>query len=112
MPKEWSGDGEDRSSVLKGIPSGRSKILFWRTEKEEALRYGDWKMVLNRKTGNAELFNLNMDPLEQQNLATSSPEKTAGYLEELARWRKTLPTELDPTVCSVARKKQAKSSDN
>ena len=111
MPKEWGGDGEDRSSVLKGIPSGRSKTLFWRTEKSEALRDGDWKMVLNRKTGNAELFNLNKDPFEQQNLAKTSPEKTTRYLEELERWRKTLPTELDPTVCSVARKKQAKSSD-
>jgi len=51
--------------------------------RSQALRYGDWKLIVfaGKKGGKVELFNIANDPNEKDNLAESHPEK----LEELRR---------------------------
>jgi arylsulfatase A-like enzyme len=50
------------------------RALWWSHEGNNALRYGDWKLV-KVKRGNWELYNLEEDRAETKNLATQYPEK-------------------------------------
>jgi len=50
------------------------RALWWSHEGNNALRYGEWKLVKVKK-GNWELYNLEEDRAETKNLATQHPEK-------------------------------------
>jgi arylsulfatase A-like enzyme len=61
--------------------------LYWEFHEDggrQAVRQGDWKLILQQvRSGNpvAELYNLKLDPKEQNNLATSNVKK----VEELRK---------------------------
>ncbi len=67
-------------------------VYFVRREGEEtyggkiieAVRVGDWKLVLNKPFAPKELYNLKEDPLEKNDLAKANPEKYK-ELEKLLR---------------------------
>ena len=61
--------------------------------RAQAVRYGDWKLVVTKAGGNkknksaagqVELFNLAMDPAESNNLAKQQTEKLAEMQQRLA----------------------------
>ena len=54
---------------------------FWRTGTYRAVRSGDWKLQLSDPDGTAFLFNLKVDPTEENNLSGSEP----GELDRLKR---------------------------
>lgn len=104
MPTDWTGDGVNRLSVLKGEASVRSKPIFWRTYEQEAVRDGDWKLLRDRKKGQVELYDLAKDPNESSDIAKTHSEQASRLTELLQTWTKTLPLLIDPACCSKARK--------
>lgn len=54
------------------------QTLFWQSGNYRVVRHGDWKLqVAERPDGGLWLHNLAVDPSEQNNLASSHPEKLA-----------------------------------
>ncbi|MCF7669639.1 MAG: arylsulfatase [Verrucomicrobia bacterium] len=62
----------------------RPRTLFWEHSWNRAMRNGDWKLVVNGKHGDWELYNLADDRTELNNLADTMPEKVDA-LEKLGR---------------------------
>ena len=93
IPSDRTIDGLDMSKVLKGdfknVP--QREFFLYHYGKEKAIRVGDWKYRngpvsdIPKKGGNDimvdQLFNLDEDPREEQNLADKYPEK----VKELAK---------------------------
>ena len=53
-----------------------------------AVRDGNWKLVVDRRTGEDELFNMEQDPSEQRNLAAGHPQRVqalAALLQQQAK---------------------------
>ena len=56
-----------------------------------ALIGANWKLIVNDKTQDKELYNLMNDPTERNNLTTAQPEKTNQQSEILQKLVLTLP---------------------
>lgn len=71
----------DGTSVWSVICSDKDSVgprtLYWKTPNAQALRRGDWKLVVFYKTGKVELYNLANDPYEKTNLADVHADTTA-----------------------------------
>ncbi|MGE4631481.1 MAG: sulfatase-like hydrolase/transferase [Planctomycetota bacterium] len=86
-------DGVDLSDHL----SGRRKddpheVLFWRRAVAAAVRLGPWKLI--RVEGlSTQLFHLEQDPGERDDIASEHPEIAADLLARLERWEQGL---IDP----------------
>jgi len=79
-------DGLDQSALLTGqtVKSARDRWFYFHRGALKAVRKDQWKLMLAEK----ELFDLENDPGEQENVAAEHPEK-AGQLLKLAEWAKT-----------------------
>ena len=81
-------DGKSFTSILKGEESTeKERPLFWHYPNEwgpegpgigafSAIRLGDWKFIYFHEDQKVELFNINKDIGETENIASSQPEKT------------------------------------
>ena len=90
IPTDRTIDGASMVPAFSGKPIERKIPLFWRTHVSDpasrvAVRVGDWKLVSNDTMDVFQLFNIEKDAEEANNLAGSMPEK----LDEL---KKTLFT--------------------
>jgi len=83
----------DRSSALEGqdvwpLLSGQAKpsprTLYWKTGQGAAVRRGEWKLVVDHRSSQTELFDLSQDPNERENLAFKAPERLKQMLMLLA----------------------------
>jgi arylsulfatase A-like enzyme len=113
-------DGDDITPVLKGEPLGE-RSLFWhfpiylqaynpkeddgrdplfRTRPGSVIRKGNWKLHEYFEDNGIELYDLNADPGEKNNLAKENPEKAGELLDLLREWRREtnapVPTEPNP----------------
>ena len=103
----WKLDGVNLLPYLMGEKSGLPhEALYWRFGQQIALRMGDWKLVKapgggvgpgerggRASTAGAQLYNLQQDIGEKENLADKEPEK----LKELAAvWEKWNRELVDP----------------
>ncbi len=74
--------------------------LIWRTTPVSVIRKGDWKLLEFFEDGHLELYNLEEDISETNNLAEQMPEKAIFLHEKLINWRAKVnapvPTELNP----------------
>lgn len=78
-------DGVDiRELLFEGKPIQRD--LFWKFNKQSAIRSGDWKLV-NR----TELFNLRVDPSERHDLAEKHPDIVQELQRRYQQIENTLP---------------------
>ena len=62
------------------------RTLYWEHIGNRAIRDGDWKLVLDRRTGDWELYNLAADPTEQFDLARSHPNVVRRMTETWQTW--------------------------
>lgn len=87
-------DGISMLPVLTGLEQEEHTSLYWEFTEAggaQALRMGKWKLVRNRviseAPGTIELYDLEVDPGEQTNVAAQHPEKTQAMIEEMGKSR-------------------------
>ncbi len=82
-PSDHTLDGRSIWPLLAGEQqAGEERPIYWKIRSHYAVREGNWKLVLNRNSNKAELYNLKNDFRETQDLSENNPEKVA-YLMEL-----------------------------
>ncbi|GAB4170996.1 MAG: sulfatase-like hydrolase/transferase [Terrimicrobiaceae bacterium] len=95
--------GEDLSAVFRGDQTvRRKKPMFWEWREEVvnhpwnrspmlAVREGEWKLLLNPDRSRVELYNVAVDPGEQDNLASSHSDIVERLAAHALKWQSTLP---------------------
>ncbi|MFQ6130723.1 MAG: sulfatase-like hydrolase/transferase [Armatimonadota bacterium] len=113
-------DGESLVPLLKQTGSLKRDAIFWhfpaylqggggtwRTTPAGAIRQGDFKLIEFFEDGTLELYNINQDIGEENNLAEEMPEKVRQLHRRLLDWRKSVkapvPTEPNPEYDPEAR---------
>ena len=56
-----------------------------------ALRDGRWKLIYTPRTGSAELYDLEADPEERNDLSGFATDRTRGSIERLLAWYEAAP---------------------
>ena len=86
VPADREIDGVDLLPYVNGtLEDDPHEAIFWRTGTYRAVRSGDWKLQLSDPDERPFLYNLALDPAEEQNLATTEP-------EQLRRLKKVMQT--------------------
>ncbi|MDF7826525.1 sulfatase-like hydrolase/transferase [Pontiellaceae bacterium B12227] len=115
LPANYKPDGESAMAAFKGEKFTRTKPIFWEwrggdnqayTWPSLGVRDGKWKLLVNRETQKMELYDLEMDWAEKNDLAEKYPEVVQKLSEKLDAWKQSLPTEPSPSALSKARKKK------
>lgn len=88
LPKDVVFDGKDILPALTGQASGPlHEAMFWDgAEEKTAVRSGRWKLVNNR--GKTELFDLDADLSEKNDLGPQRPEMVARLQASFDQWSK------------------------
>ena len=94
---EYVLDGKSMLSMLISDETCEHDYLFWEMEDQNAVRYGDYKLVLNGRLTEGEaprspvfLSDLRTDPGEKNNLAGDLPELCENLTEKVLAWRKKI----------------------
>jgi len=100
-------DGIDFSPVLRGEEwTTDRKDLFWHLPNNigpgppnsagpcSVIRSGDWKLIESFESGECELYNLNTDLEEKNDLAKEMPEKVKELQKKLAQWRENVNVQM------------------
>ena len=105
LPVGYEPDGESFTTIFKNIPFERTKPLFWDWHfarvsdnpqhatkwPENAVRFGEWKLLHNANINRTELYNIKEDPMEKNNLMDENSEKARELMELLTEWKAGLP---------------------
>ena len=100
LPENFSPDGETILPAFLGQPFERSKPIYWEWlgPKERAstwprlgIRDGRWKLILNHNRQRLELYDLNADWAESQDVSAEYPDVVQHLSEKLASWKASLP---------------------
>ncbi len=79
----------DGANLLDLLTDGRTlpeRTLFWAFRKQAAVRKGPWKLLVHNDT--VQLFNLDNDVGERNDLAAQHPDLVASLQAELAAWKR------------------------
>jgi arylsulfatase A-like enzyme len=107
LPRESKFDGEDLSGALFGKSATRKSPLMWEYGRNEsfgyphespsqrspnvAVRDGKWKFLINADGTNPELYDLESDRSETNNVAATNPDVAKRLTQTALNWRKSLP---------------------
>jgi arylsulfatase A-like enzyme len=81
-------DGKNIWPILTGGQQMEEKrTIYWKTNQTYAVREGNWKLLVHRKSGQTELFNLENDFRETRDLSSINPEKTRYLLDLLEKFK-------------------------
>jgi arylsulfatase A-like enzyme len=80
-------EGKSLLGVCKGEPLA-PRTLFWEHEGHAAARRGDLKLVRSGRDGAWELYDMQADRAEQNNLAAAQPGKAKELAAEWEAWAK------------------------
>ncbi len=92
VPARMNVEGMDVMPILEGDPSGGERTLYWGTSRQQAVRKGPWKLVRSDSRGDQtaeryELFNIERDPVEAEDLSGEYPDMVSSLKTELNRNR-------------------------
>ncbi|MCA9139100.1 MAG: arylsulfatase [Planctomycetales bacterium] len=93
-PKEFGGNaikpmrGQSLKPLLVGAGTFADRPLYWEHEGNAAIRVGDRKLVRQGIRGDWELFDMQADRTEQNNLAERNPGEVQTMLQQWRRWSK------------------------
>ena len=98
VPGDRTIDGVNILPALAGKPVERPIPLFWRThvsppENRLAMRVGDWKIIGDDTLTKFQLYDIEKDWKEENDLATSMPEKTESMKKRLLKLWEQVKTE-------------------
>ncbi len=79
-------DGTSLKSLLLQNKSMKDRDLYWEFGNRMAMRRGQWKLVLAEDNKNPELYDLEADISEKNDLSDEFPEKTAAMKSSLLEW--------------------------
>ncbi len=109
MPTGYHPDGKSQLATLQGteLPI-RDKPLFWkglpsRKGPVYSILDGRWRLLTSTDFEVLELFDVNQDPLEKNDLKSSHPEIADELREKLQGWHATLPEKPNPECFSKYR---------
>lgn len=91
LPTDRVYDSKNLLPVLTGEEKIAERPLFWDALGMQAVRLGDWKLVLKDGGRVKELYNIRNDTGEQNNLIAAYPERAADLEKRLRRWQGELP---------------------
>ncbi|RPD41673.1 N-acetylgalactosamine-6-sulfatase [Chitinophaga barathri] len=106
LPKDYPGDGIDRSKVLLGKPAKRNKVIYWEYGRNNiafaypkgnnkspnlAVRSGDWKLLMNSDSTDIQLYNIKKDPSETNDIKDREPAIARNLKDQLLQWWGSLP---------------------
>ena len=98
LPNDRTIDGVSMLPALKGNPVKRKTPLFWRTHVSPpadrvAMRIGDWKLIGDETLTKFQLYEIQKDWKEENDLATAMPEKTEEMRKQLLKVWKGIESE-------------------
>jgi len=104
LPDDRVYDGKNMLPVLRAqTKKPLHKILFWDDGvKQWAVREGRWKLLFNRE-GSLELYDLQTDIGEKNNLAKQNPQIVKRLQQVYTAWKNQMP----PQLSKARRKRQA-----
>lgn len=103
LPEDAELDGEDLSATLLGkARESREAPIFWRRPPDRpgpdgtghpdlAMRDGRWKLLINHDGSDTELYDLEADAAESENLAGEKENLVADMRAELEAWNASVP---------------------
>ena len=106
LPDEHELDGTDVRPVLSGEPASHEGPLFWfypydlkpgdstSVTPPLAVRDGRWKLLVQKDGTEPQLYDLQTDVDESDNLANEHPDVVARLTEQVLQWHATLPKPL------------------
>jgi arylsulfatase A-like enzyme len=118
LPKGHKLDGEDMSASFFGQSLVREKPLFWEYGRNDtpafgypketplerspnvAVREGKWKLLVNADGTDVQLYDLDSDQMETNNVADQNPKITKHLKEAALKWRRSVPGPVEPSVTS------------
>lgn len=83
--------GESLLPVFKGENSSRETPLFWEWRRGQAVYSNGYKIVKEGKDKPFELYKVDEDPTETNNLATSQADKVKELKALFDKWKASLP---------------------
>jgi hypothetical protein len=90
--------------AYNGLTDGARDVLF-RTRPGSIIRMGKWKLHQYFEKNEIELYNLEVDQGETNNIAESNPDIVNSLIMELESWRKErnapVPSELNPEYDAI-----------
>ncbi len=96
-PQEFNGQeitpmqGQSLLPVFKGEKVERNNPIFWEWSDGQAVYHDSWKIVKEGLDNPWDLYNLQEDPAETNNLAEELPEKLEALEKRFKEWEKSLP---------------------
>lgn len=95
-------DGRSLVSLLRHPDTSLNRDLYWHYPHYHAggdgpysaVRSGDWRLIEFHESGRLELYNLDSDLGERNNLAASQPDRTSQIHGKLNRWRQAVDAQM------------------
>lgn len=113
LPEGYQPDGKSRVATLLGarLPR-RDTPLFWKgvpgqREPAYAILDGHWRLLTSSNFDTLELYDINSDPLEKNDVKSSHPQIAGELLKKLKAWHETLPVKPEGDVFSKYRAKDS-----
>lgn len=101
LPKDRVLDGGNLLAALDSKPVVRARPLYWRCAiapepLKTAMRIGDWKILADETLTQFELYNVQQDPQEKNELGAKEPTKFNEMKSELAKLNAEIEAEGPP----------------
>jgi arylsulfatase A-like enzyme len=101
LAQDYEADGESILAALKGSPFKRARPIFWEWRGNHSqpmylwphlgVCEGKWKLMTNQELKQTELYNIETDWAEKENLSEKFPEIVKALTEKALAWKKALP---------------------
>lgn len=111
LPEGYETDGFSLVEFLKGGPAPKRDYFYWELHEFnkgpiQAIRFGDWKAVRPRPSAAVELYNLEADIAESNNLAARKPELVDKAVQLMTNARTADPAWPDPATTPPKKRKK------